>query len=96
MAQWEYTTIIMGTSGKGRRWVITSPDPKIPGKQVGEAEKARVLGGLWQAARLLESALKEMAPEGWELVSHSFSGYLAFYGSAVLRRPASKVEEETA
>ena len=98
MAQWEYTTIIMGTSGKGRRWVITSPDPKIPGKQVGEAEKARVLGGLWQAARLLESALKEMAPEGWELVSHSFygPGFGGFYGTAVLRRPASKVEEETA
>ena len=95
MAQYEYTTLVMGTSSdKGRRWVITSPDPKIPSKQVGEAEKARVLGGLWQGAHLLETALKEMDAEGWELVSHSFSGYLAFYGSAVLRRPASRLEDE--
>ncbi len=99
MAQWEYTTIIMGTPDKkGRRWVITpiaiEPD-KMPGEQVGEAEKPRFFGKLWQGLHLLESALKEMDAEGWELVSHSFSGTLAFYGTAVLRRPASKVEEDT-
>ena len=97
MAQWEYTTLIMGTpDNKGRKWVMTSPDPKIAGRQVGEAEKPRFLGKMWQGVRLLESALKEMDAEGWELVSHSFSGLIvAFYGTAVLRRPASKVEEDT-
>ncbi len=99
MAQWEYTTIIMGTPDtKRRRWVITSPDPKIPGKQVGEAEKPRFVGRIWQGARLLETALKEMDADGWELVSHSFygPGMAGFTGTAVLRRPASKVEEENA
>ena len=96
MAQWEYTAIVMGAPDKkGRKWVIASPDPKIVvGKQVGEAEKPRFIGKIWQGARLLESALKEMDAEGWELVSHSFSGILAFYGTAVLRRPAGKVEKQ--
>ncbi len=98
MAQWDYTTIIMGTPDKkGRRWVITSPDSQTPGEQVGEAEKARFLGKIWQGVRLLETALKEMDAEGWELVSHSFSGLVvAFYGTAVLKRSAGKVEENTA
>jgi len=39
--------------------------------------------------RLLETALKELDAEGWELVSTSFSGVFAFYGTAVLRRPAA-------
>jgi len=39
--------------------------------------------------RLLETALEELDVEGWELVSTSFSGTLAFYGTAVLRRPAT-------
>ena len=96
MAQYEYTTIIMGTPDKqGRRWVITPADPnQMPGEQVGEAEKPRFLGKIWQGVRLLETALKEMDAEGWELVSHSFSGVFGFYGTAVLRRPASEVEGE--
>ena len=99
MAQSEYTTIIMGTPDKkGRRWVTTSPDPKKPGKQVGEAEKRRIIGSLWQGARLLETALKEMGADGWGLVSHSMHGpgLGGLTGTAVLRRPASEVEEGTA
>lgn len=97
MAQWEYITICMGTpDNKGRRWVTTSPDLTMPGKQVGEAQKPRFIGRLWQGVRLLESALKEMDAEGWELVSHSFSGLaVGFYGTAVLRRPANNGEEQT-
>ena len=97
MAKWEYTTILMGTPDKnGRRWVTTSPDPKIPGQQVGEAEKRRIIGSLWQGLRLLETALKEMDADGWELVSHSFygPGFGGLTGTAVLRRPASKAVEE--
>ena len=99
MAQWDYTTIVMFKPDRnGRRWLRVSPDPKIVGEQVGEAEKPWTLGSLGQGARLLETALKEMDAEGWELVSHSFygPGFGGFYGTAVLRRPASKVEEETA
>jgi hypothetical protein len=89
--------MIMGTpDNKGRRWVLTSPDPGMLGKQIGEAQKPRFVGRLWQGVRLLESALKEMDAEGWELVSHSFSGLVfGFYGTAVLRRPAKKVGEPT-
>ncbi len=100
MTRWEYTTIVMRTLGQvTRRWVIASPDPKIPAKQVGEAEKSRFtfISSLGQGVRLLETALKEMDAEGWELVSHSFSHFIfAFYGTAVLRRPASQGEEKTA
>ena len=65
MAQYDYTTIIMGAPDKkGRRWVITPADPnKMPGDQVGEAENPRFLGKIWQGVRLLETALKEMDHE---------------------------------
>ena len=101
MAQWEYTTLAMfRPDKKGRRWLRLSTDPNTVGavgEQVGEAEKPRFLGSLWQAARLLESALKEMDAEGWELVSHSFNGpgFGGLTGTAVLRRPANKIEENT-
>ena len=97
MAKWEYTTILMGSPDKKRRrWVTTSPDPQTPGEQVGEAEKPRFLGRIWQGVRLLETALKEMDADGWELVSHSFygPGFGGLTGTAVLRRPASKAEEK--
>ena len=93
MAKWEYMTICMGTpDNKGRRWITTSPDLKTPGKQVGEAQKPRFIGRLWQGVWLLETALKELDADGWELVSHSFSGLvLGFYGTAVLKRPANRI-----
>ena len=98
MAQYDYTTIIMPTNpGKlGRRWVLTSSE--APGKQVGEVEKARFFDRLAQGLRTLESAVKEMDAEGWELVSHSFHnwGMGGFWGTAVLRRPANKVVEDNA
>ena len=96
MANLEYMTICMGTpDNKGRRWITTSPDLKMPGKQVGEAQKPRFIGRLWQGVWLLETALKELDSEGWELVSHSFSGLiLGFYGTAVLKRPASRIEKQ--
>ncbi|MDA1252450.1 MAG: hypothetical protein O2820_24885 [Planctomycetota bacterium] len=54
----------MGTpDNKGRRWVTISPDPMIPGKQVGEAQEPRLIGRLWKGIRLLETALKEMDAE---------------------------------
>ena len=98
MAQYDYTTIIMPTNpGKlGRRWVLTSSDPKTPGKQVGEKEKPRFGDRLRQGLRLLESAVKEMDAEGWELVSHSFHDWFigGFWGTAVLRRPASRPDDD--
>ena len=92
MAQWEYTTIVMGTPDKKeRKWVIASPDPKIVvGKQVGEAEKPCFIGKLWQGLRLLETALKEMDAEGWELVSHSVG---LGNGNAILRRPTKNAAD---
>lgn len=97
MQRWEYTAIMMGTpDNQGRRWVTVSPDPKAPAQQVGEAEKPRYIGRLWQGVRLLESAVKEMDAEGWELVSHSFSGnVVGFYGTAILRRSTSTTEKPT-
>ena len=95
MAKWEYMTLMMGTPDKkGRRWIVCLDDPKTPGKQVGEAEKPRFVGRLWQGVRILKTAIKEMDEEGWELVSHSFSGLvLAFYGVATFRRPIRGTEE---
>ncbi len=58
-------------------------------KRVGDSAKPRFLGKIWQAAKLLETALVELDPDGWELVSASYSGTLAFYGLAVVRRPAT-------
>ena len=88
MAQWEYTTIGMGTPDKnGRKWVITAPDAETAGKQIGEAEKPRFIGRFWQGMRLLETALKEMDADGWELVSclREKGGLFRYY----LKRPAS-------
>lgn len=90
MAQWEYRTLIYGTANPLRRWVITAPDAKTASQQVGDAEKGRFVGRIWQGMRLLESALRELDADGWELVSASFSGILSFYGCAVLRRPVAK------
>jgi hypothetical protein len=91
MAKWEYITLVYGTADKsGRRWVITVSDITSESKQVGQAERGRFLGRIWQAMRLLETALKELDADGWELVSTSFSGIFSFYGTAVLRRPVTK------
>lgn len=91
MAKWEYITLVYGTADKhGRRWVITASDIRSEGKQVGQAERSRFLGRIWQAMRLLQTALEELDADGWELVSTSFSGIFSFYGTAVLRRPAIK------
>lgn len=90
MAQFEYRTLMYGTPDPLRRWVITAPDAKTPCQQVGDAEKGRFVGRIWQGMRLLESALRELDADGWELVSVSFSGILSFYGCAVLKRPAAK------
>ena len=90
MAQWEYRTLIYGTPDPLRRWVITGSDAKTPCQQVGEAAKGRFAGRIWQGLHLLETALRELDADGWELVSASFSGILSFYGCAVLRRPIAK------
>ena len=72
-----------------RRWVATAPDPQTSGRQVGQAEKGRFVGRVWQAMRLLETALRELDAEGWELVSASLSGALSLYGCAVVRKPGA-------
>ena len=90
MAKWKYITLLYGSAGKnGRRWVITAPDATSESKQVGQAEKGRFMGRIWQGMRLLETALEELDADGWELVSTSFSGVFGIYGTAVLRRPAT-------
>lgn len=90
MAQWEYRTLMYGTGDPLRRWVITAPDARTACQQVGDAEKGRFMGRIWQGLHLLESALRELDADGWELVSVSFSGIFSFYGCAVLRRPVAK------
>jgi hypothetical protein len=91
MARWEYRTLVYGTAERGmRRWVITASDPQTLSKQVGEAEKGRFIGRIWQGMRLLETALRELDADGWDLVSASFSGIFTFYGCAVLKRPVAK------
>jgi len=100
MTKWEYSTLVMGTPGKeGRCWKMVARDPKtaVAGKRYGKAEKPCLVGRLWQGARLLESAAQEMDADGWELVSHSFSGLVfGFSGVAVFRRPSSNIEDGTA
>ena len=89
MVNREHMTLVMGApDSEGRRWKKISSDPQKPtGQQVGFAEKPCLVGRLHQGTRLLESAVREMDQEGWELVSHSFSGLIfAFYGVAVFRR----------
>jgi hypothetical protein len=90
MAQFEYRTLIYGTPDPLRRWVIAAPDALAVSQQVGAAEKSRFVGRVWQGMRLLETALRELDADGWELVSASFSGILSFYGCAVLKRPVAK------
>lgn len=98
MATWEYMTLMYGTSGKhGRRWIVTPHDMTTEPRQVGQAEKSRFVGKVCQALRLLETALVELDDDGWELVSTSFSGLVfGFYGTAVLRRPATSGGEASA
>jgi hypothetical protein len=91
MAHWEYQTLYYGALGRGlRRWLLPAPDPKAPGKGVGGSEFRSFSKRITQALRLLGTALKELDGDGWELVSVSFSGVLAFYGVAVVRRPAAR------
>lgn len=88
MPRWEYRTLIYGSAVHGqRRWVITAPDAQAASQQVGDAEKSRFVGQVWQGMRLLESALRQLDADGWELVSASFAGTFSFYGCAVLKRP---------
>ena len=91
MAHWEYRTLMYGTADPLRRWVITAPDAKTTCQQVGDAEKRRFVGRIWQGLHLLETALRELDADGWELVSVSVSGLLfSFYGCAILKRPVAK------
>ena len=91
MAQWEYRTLLYGTPERGmRRWVITASRADTASKAVGESERSSFIGRIWQALRLLETALKELDGEGWEFVSTSFSGMFTLYGVAVLRRRIDK------
>lgn len=76
-----------------RRWVICPTRAEMQIRQVGDSEKARFIGKILQAMRLLETALKELDAEGWELVSTSFSGIFNLYGTAVLRRLATKDQQ---
>lgn len=93
MAKWQYMTLVYGANSikHGRRWVIVAHDAISESKQVGQAEKGRFIGQIWQAMRLLETALEELDADGWELVSASFSGTFGFYGTAVLRRQRTEV-----
>ncbi|WP_145284751.1 hypothetical protein [Pirellulimonas nuda] len=86
-------TLIYGANSikHGRRWAIVATDATSECKQVGQAEKGRFFGQIWQAMRLLETAIEELDAGGWELVSTSFSGTFGFYGTAVLRRPRTEV-----
>ena len=90
MRKWEYRTLIYGTATKrGRRWVLTASDISAESQQVGKAESDRFVGRVWQAMRLLETALEELDAQGWELVSCSVTGIFALYGTAVVRRAAT-------
>jgi hypothetical protein len=64
MSQWENATLVtFRPDKKGRRWLRISTDPNTVGtvgEQVGEAEKPRFLGSLWQAALVRSS-------EGWRV-----------------------------
>lgn len=97
MTKWKYITLIYGTADKrGRRWIITPADSATEGRQVGRAEKGHFVGQIWQAMRLLETALEELDAEDWELVSTSFSGVFGFYGTAVLRRQITDAADDEA
>ena len=76
-----------------RRWVVTASTADGQFRTVGKSEKSRFFGRIWQAMCLLETALKELDDEGWELVSTSFSGIWALYGTAVVRRPITKDQQ---
>ena len=92
MANWEYRTLMYlphGSKGVGCGWSIVESHPSPDMKRVGDSEKPRFLGKIWQAAKLLETALVELDLDGWELVSTSYSGTIAFYGLAVVRRAAT-------
>lgn len=93
MARYEYCTLFYSNpKPKMCSWVITAKKAKTPCQPVGELANSRFWGRIWQALHLLETALRELDDDGWELVSTSFSGIFNFYGTAVLRRPAQKGE----
>ena len=90
MANWEYRTLMYlphGTKGVGCGWSVVGEWGEDP-KRVGDTAKPRFIGKVWQAAKLLETALVELDLDGWELVSTSYSGVIGFYGLAVVRRAA--------
>lgn len=96
MVTWEYRTLIYGTPAAApgsfgrfrgvRHWAFAAPTHDAASVVVGESEQARFVGKLWQANRLLESALAQLDREGWELVSASFSGLIGLYGTAIVKR----------
>ena len=89
MTTWNYKTLMFITHHKdGCGWGIVQRDLSSDLERVGESEKPRFIGKVWQAARLLETALAELDLDGWELVSTSYSGTIGFYGLAVVRRAA--------
>ena len=91
MARYEYCTLFYSKpKPKMCSWVITAKDAETPCQPVGELAKPRFSGRIWQALHQLETALRELDDDGWELVSTSFSGIYTFYGTAVLKRPAQK------
>ncbi len=92
MANREYRTLKYhprGSKGVVSGWSIVESHPSPDMKRVGDSEKPRFLGKIWQAAKLLETALVELDLDGWELVSTSYSGVIGFYGLAIVRRPAT-------
>lgn len=84
MAKWEYRTIFYARAHRG--WFITPFSAEEQARPVGESSKGWLSGGVREGLHLLETALKELDAEGWELVSTSFFGV---DGTAVLRRPIS-------
>jgi hypothetical protein len=87
MDQWEYKTLTYALQGQVfyslRFWADSS------GKAYGLQERSRWVGGVAHQLQQLETALRELDRDGWELVSVSVwtSFPLTRQGAAVLRRP---------
>ena len=87
MSTWEYRTLMFISHQKKEcGWGVVKNDPSPDLERVGDSEKRRFIGKVWQAAKLLETALVELDLDGWELVSTSYSGTIGFYGLAIVRR----------